>query len=98
MPMKKVLSFLVLSTFIFSCNPADEKEKSEKSSPVKAEDSLMSEIKCPHCGFISNEKMPTEVCLIKYTCKGCEKDLYPKDGDCCVFCSYGDHKCPSMQE
>ncbi|MHA2389931.1 MAG: GDCCVxC domain-containing (seleno)protein, partial [Candidatus Hodarchaeales archaeon] len=22
----------------------------------------------------------------------------PKQGDCCVFCSYGDVKCPPMQE
>jgi hypothetical protein len=23
--------------------------------------------------------------------------LRPKTGDCCVFCSYGDMKCPPMQ-
>jgi hypothetical protein len=23
--------------------------------------------------------------------------LRPKPGDCCVFCSYGDMKCPPMQ-
>ncbi|MFA9408701.1 MAG: GDCCVxC domain-containing (seleno)protein, partial [Candidatus Dadabacteria bacterium] len=24
--------------------------------------------------------------------------LKPKPGDCCVFCSYGSVKCPSIQE
>lgn len=56
------------------------------------------EITCPKCGFKKTEIMPTEVCQIKYTCTKCKAELFPKKGDCCVFCTYGKHKCPSMQE
>lgn len=58
---------------------------------------LTSNITCPKCGFTAKEKLPTEVCQIAYTCKKCKTTLNPKEGDCCVFCTYGDHKCPSKQ-
>lgn len=56
-----------------------------------------SEITCPFCGYKKTETLPTDVCLIRYQCKSCKKEMVPKKGDCCVFCSYGDHKCPSKQ-
>src|ERR1019366_531002 len=28
-------------------------------------------------------------CQFFYDCKGCGQRLKPKQGDCCVFCSYG---------
>jgi len=58
---------------------------------------VVSRITCPDCKYSKTEILPTEVCLIKYTCQNCKKDLYPKEGDCCVFCTYGDVKCPSKQ-
>jgi hypothetical protein len=64
----------------------------------KPEKSLKSKITCPHCGHVATEKMPTDVCLLSYTCKKCDTELRNQEGDCCVFCSYGDHKCPSKQE
>ena len=94
-----------------NCNNADQKENStvgkettkdsccikgniESSSKASTE----SEITCPKCGYKKTEIMPTDVCLIKYTCDSCTTVSYSKDGDCCVFCSYGTHKCPSKQE
>lgn len=74
-----------------SCCIKNNKESSSKSSTE-------SEITCPNCGYKKKETMPTEVCLIKYTCDSCTTISYSKDGDCCVFCSYGTHKCPSKQE
>lgn len=72
---------------------------------VNTEDSLkeagitstQSEITCPKCGYKKVETLPTEVCQLSYTCQKCGNIMHPKDGDCCVFCSYGDHKCPSKQ-
>jgi hypothetical protein len=32
-----------------------------------------------------------------YTCKSCSTRMRPKDGDCCVFCSYSDAICPPKQ-
>ena len=71
--------------------------KNNNSTVKDTTPSLQSEITCPKCGHKSIEVLPTEVCQIKYTCKSCSAVLYPKDGDCCVFCTYGDHKCPSKQ-
>ena len=59
---------------------------------------LNSTITCPYCGYKSAEEMPTNACQFFYDCKGCGKLLKPKDGDCCVFCSYGDVPCPPIQE
>ncbi|MFK5883827.1 MAG: GDCCVxC domain-containing (seleno)protein [Candidatus Izemoplasma sp.] len=59
---------------------------------------LKSNLKCPHCGYIKNVTMPTDRCVYFFTCEKCHKDFTPKSGDCCVFCSYGDNPCPSIQE
>ena len=53
---------------------------------------------CPACGHASIETMPTDQCVAFYECDGCGILLRPKDGDCCVFCSYGDRRCPFVQD
>ena len=58
---------------------------------------MQSEITCPKCNTKKIERMPTDVCLLSYTCQNCKTVLHPKEGDCCVFCTYGTHKCPSKQ-
>ncbi len=59
---------------------------------------LQSTITCPKCGFTKEETMPTDACQHFYKCEGCQEVLKPKEGDCCVFCSYGSVKCPPMQQ
>jgi hypothetical protein len=59
--------------------------------------SQTSEITCPKCNTKKTEIMPTDVCQLAYTCSKCAYQMHPKNGDCCVFCTYGDHKCPSKQ-
>lgn len=59
---------------------------------------LTSTITCPHCGHKTTETMPTNACQFFYDCKGCGKVLRPNEGDCCVFCSFGDVPCPPIQE
>ena len=59
---------------------------------------LISELRCPECGYRSEEEMPTDSCLYYYECKGCGVLLRPKPGDCCVFCSYGTVPCPPVQQ
>lgn len=54
-------------------------------------------IRCPFCGFAKEEKMPVDACQFFYECTNCGKNIRPKEGDCCVFCTYGTVKCPSMQ-
>jgi hypothetical protein len=55
---------------------------------------LESTITCPYCGREITETMPTDACVGFYPCKGCGHMLRLKEGDCCVFCSYGTVACP----
>jgi len=59
---------------------------------------LESTITCPECGFSKKETMPTDACQFFYKCTNCGIVIKPKQGDCCVFCSYGTVKCPPIQE
>jgi hypothetical protein len=58
---------------------------------------LQSTITCPQCGVRSTETMPTNACVYFYDCPSCRALLKPLSGDCCVFCSFGDVKCPPIQ-
>ena len=53
---------------------------------------------CPHCGCAKAETMPLDRCVFFYECTGCHTLLRPKSGDCCVYCSLGDKRCPPIQE
>lgn len=75
----------------------EEGGKKDERCKKNSMETLQSEITCPKCGHKKMETMPTDACVIKYACKKCNADLHPKEGDCCVFCTYGTHKCPSKQ-
>lgn len=70
-----------------------QKKISMKSKDVQ----LSSIISCPNCGHQTKETMPTNACQYFYECKNCETILKPKEGDCCVYCSYGTVVCPPIQ-
>jgi hypothetical protein len=59
---------------------------------------LKSEITCPNCGHKKVEDMPTNACQFFYECENCKTVLKPKEGDCCVYCSYGTVPCPPIQQ
>jgi len=59
---------------------------------------LESRLTCPVCGSVSIEVMPTDACVFFHECAGCHTRLKPRPGDCCVFCSYGSVKCPTVQQ
>ena len=52
---------------------------------------------CPACGAEAEETMPEDACQFFYECTSCGTLLKPKQGDCCVFCSYGSVPCPPVQ-
>ena len=52
---------------------------------------------CPKCQAVQEADMPTDACQHFYKCQQCGEILKPKEGDCCVFCSYADTKCPPKQ-
>ena len=58
---------------------------------------LESTLTCPQCGHQKTETMPTDACQYFYECEACGTLLKPKEGDCCVFCSYGTVACPPIQ-
>ena len=53
---------------------------------------------CPFCGAVSEAEMPLDACLLFYDCPACRVVLRPRPGDCCVFCSYGERRCPSARQ
>ena len=59
---------------------------------------LQSTITCPHCKHQKTEQMPMDYCRHFWKCPNCHNQLKPKEGDCCVYCSYGSVKCPSIQK
>jgi hypothetical protein len=59
---------------------------------------LLVNVVCPACRRVSVETMPTDRCVLTFECPACHTVLAPKPGDCCVFCSYGDKRCPFMQD
>lgn len=58
---------------------------------------FQSVITCPHCGNSKKETMPHDSCQFFYECESCKTVLKPNAGDCCVYCSFGTIKCPSVQ-
>lgn len=52
---------------------------------------------CPKCGEEQSVEMPTDACQYFYKCIHCSELLKPNEGDCCVFCSFADTKCPPKQ-
>ena len=56
-----------------------------------------STIICPECKHSKLEIMPTDACQYFYECESCNEIIKPKEGDCCVYCSYGDVPCPPIQ-
>lgn len=64
----------------------------------KKEIILDSTLTCPECNHSKTETMPTDACSWFYECENCKVVLKPKEGDCCVYCSYGSVPCPPIQE
>ncbi len=54
-------------------------------------------ITCPACGFAKEEVMPERSCAITYRCPNCGAELWPAEGDCCVYCTYGSVPCQAIQ-
>ena len=52
---------------------------------------------CPQCGFSEELDMPLDACQFFHECTSCRATLSLQPGDCCVFCSYADSRCPPNQ-
>ncbi|MCU1522716.1 MAG: hypothetical protein JWN19_3101 [Arthrobacter sp.] len=58
---------------------------------------LTGTLTCPACGSQEERAMPTDACVYFHRCAACGATSKARSGDCCVFCSYGDTRCPPMQ-
>jgi len=56
------------------------------------------ELRCPHCGAESRERIPVDACVVLHDCPACGGEIRPEEGDCCVFCSHGADPCPSAED
>jgi hypothetical protein len=109
MRILKILSVLIATILLACCSSPQNNQSVPNENTIQTDSSLVkenndtagvamtSEITCPKCGHKKTETMPMDICLLKYTCEKCNTELLAKEGDCCVFCSYGNKKCPSMQ-
>lgn len=68
---------------------------SRPNAPVVQTRSVLT---CPECGHAVELEMPVDACKFFHECEACHTLLPPLPGDCCVFCSYGSVKCPSVQQ
>ena len=55
-------------------------------------------VTCPACKQTTPDTMPTDCCIFFWDCPQCKAIIRPKAGDCCVYCSYGDKRCPPIQD
>lgn len=55
-------------------------------------------IRCPDCGVTSSHPVPDDACQYFLECPACGQVMRPLPGDCCVFCSHGDQRCPSRSD
>jgi len=55
-------------------------------------------ITCPVCSTKSTIPMPDNACVYFFKCPNCEHVIRPKEGDCCVFCSYGEEQCTPKKD
>jgi len=72
------------------CCPGDTSDS--KVCEVK----LMGKVTCPECSHEQPMEIPTNSCQAFYKCDKCEKRIAALKS-CCVFCDYGDRKCPAAE-
>ena len=55
-------------------------------------------IKCPECGHDIKIEVPKNACVAVAKCEECGRELCTKEGECCVICSYSEHKCKDIMK
>jgi len=61
------------------------------------EQKIIGHVTCPECRHVQRFEIPTTSCQAFYKCEGCGKTIQAKK-TCCVFCDYGDRKCPAAEK
>ena len=45
---------------------------------------------CPNCKYKESEEMHENVFPTKFNCGSCQQTVSIKDGECCIYCQFGD--------
>lgn len=61
------------------------------------DEKIIGNVTCPECGHKQPIEIPGISCQAFYKCAGCGKVIQAKKS-CCVFCDYGDRKCPVSEK
>ena len=67
---------------------------SSGSSAPHGEDAVVNILTCPHCRAAIRAVMESDAWVIFLYCPECHERIDMRDGDCCVFRSYGERPCP----
>ena len=52
---------------------------------------------CPECGAKEHSEMNSLEISRIYECNSCKEIVQANDDKCCIYCQYGDAKCPTEQ-
>jgi len=58
--------------------------------------SAFGKVTCPECGSKQAMPKPKASCKLFYKCDACKR-MVKATKSCCVFCDYGDKKCPEAE-
>jgi len=58
---------------------------------------MIGKLTCPECKEQDEMEIPKTSCQESYVCSHCGTIIEAKKS-CCVFCDYGDSKCPASEE
>lgn len=63
---------------------------------VKKAAIIIGNVTCPKCDHKQPISIPYGKCQAFYKCNGCG-GMIAAEKSCCVFCDYGDRKCPAAE-
>ncbi len=52
---------------------------------------------CPECGEKQKVEMSSSENTLIFECCSCKEIIQTTEDECCVYCQYGEVKCPSQQ-
>ena len=75
---KSFIYHIILLLVLVGCSQVQKEETVKNDSTEITNTSEVSEITCPHRGHKKMEPLPTEACLIRYTCDNCKEEQMSK--------------------
>lgn len=58
---------------------------------------LESILTCPYCNDEQPEELIENISPVNFRCKTCKEIVKISEGQCCIYCEYGDYPCLNAQ-